>query len=97
VLSAGIVARYESKQELDAPVTMTQSFAHSELVGLYCVSVLPEMRRRGIGRVLVCVALAAEQQRGARLAVLAPSPEGRPLYTQLGFQLLPSTRVLYAI
>jgi hypothetical protein len=33
----------------------------------------------------------------AELAVLAPSPEGQPLYARLGFQLLPSPAVLYAL
>jgi ribosomal protein S18 acetylase RimI-like enzyme len=79
------------------PVAVAQTFLHAEVAGLYCVSVFPEQRRRGIGRALVCAALAAEQQRGARLAVLAPSPEGQALYNRLGFQLLPSPAVLYAL
>jgi hypothetical protein len=29
--------------------------------------------------------------------VLAPSPEGQALYNRLGFQLLPSPAVLYAL
>jgi ribosomal protein S18 acetylase RimI-like enzyme len=54
---------------------------------LTSLAVLPEARRRGIGRSLALARLGAGRLRGCTSAVLAPTPEGRLLYETLGFHI----------
>jgi GNAT superfamily N-acetyltransferase len=52
------------------------------------LAVLPEHRRRGIGRALLARALALE----VTYVVLGPTPESIPFYRRLGFELRPALR-----
>ena len=51
------------------------------------VYVAPDLRRHGIGRELMRVALAAAESAGVVRLMLGASAQGRPLYEQLGFVL----------
>ena len=63
-------------------------FAYIGLVG-----VLPELQRRGIGRVLMEHLLAWLSDQQCPIALLEASQAGAPLYTRLGFQAEDSTIV----
>jgi GNAT superfamily N-acetyltransferase len=70
----------------DAAVGMASAFYGEDVVLLNAVGVLPEARRRGIGRALALRRLDDARDRGCELAVLAPSPDGAKLYESLGFE-----------
>ena len=54
--------------------------------GIYCVSTLPEFRRRGIGALLTTLPLLDARAEGYRMATLQSSSMGYPIYTKLGFR-----------
>ncbi len=64
--------------------TATVIAAH-DVAGIFLVHVADTHRRRGIGAALTAAALRAGQDRGTRLAALAASPAGEPLYRRFGF------------
>jgi len=53
-----------------------------DAVGVFGVTVVASARRRGYGTALTCVAMLPES---GLPCVLAPSPEGVPVYSKLGF------------
>lgn len=57
-----------------------------EILGIYNVATLPEVRRRGLGLAATLAILRDGAARGARLAVLESTPEGLPLYRRLAFR-----------
>lgn len=67
----------------EEPVGAAMSYRTDEAVGLFGVTTIVSARRRGYGRALTHAALLAET---GLPAVLAPSPEGEPLYSGLGFE-----------
>lgn len=79
------------------PVGVSQLFLGRQAAGLYCVAVLPAFQRRGIGSALTLRPLRYAQTRGYTIAVLGPSPQGQPMYQRLGFELLASPFVGYAL
>ncbi|TQS23333.1 GNAT family N-acetyltransferase [Microbispora hainanensis] len=56
-----------------------------DVAGIFLVHVADTHRRRGIGTALTAAALRVGRDRGARLAALAASPAGEPLYRRFGF------------
>jgi ribosomal protein S18 acetylase RimI-like enzyme len=55
---------------------------------VYNVATDPAYRRRGYSRACMDALLRWYDQRGLRVVFLHASPDGRPLYTSLGFALL---------
>jgi ribosomal protein S18 acetylase RimI-like enzyme len=78
-------------------VGVSQLFLGARSAGLYCVSVLPSFRQRGIGTALTLTALRIAQREGYTVGVLGPSPEGQSLYQRLGFELFPSPFLGYTL
>jgi hypothetical protein len=64
-----------------------------ELASLGVVIVRPEARRRGLGRHAV---LRSLDQAGARPVILVATPDGEPIYKQLGFMTVESVNNLIA-
>lgn len=56
------------------------------VAGVYNVATVPSARRRGIGRAITHRALEEGRRAGYRYAVLQASPEGAPLYREMGFR-----------
>ncbi|MCG6493294.1 GNAT family N-acetyltransferase [Kitasatospora sp. A2-31] len=52
------------------------------------IETAPEHRRRGLGSLVIRTLVAAAYEQGARTGVLAGTPDGRALYTALGWQVL---------
>jgi predicted GNAT family acetyltransferase len=65
------------------PVGAAMSYRTDEAVGIFGVTTIPTARRRGYGGALTSVALLTDT---GLPAVLAPSPEGEPVYARLGFE-----------
>jgi GNAT superfamily N-acetyltransferase len=63
------------------------AFFMETTVLLTSVAVVPDARRRGIGRALAVARLREARERGCTTALLAPSPDGAKLYASLGFAL----------
>lgn len=61
------------------------SHVHGTDVGIFAVGVVPERRRRGLGRALTQHVLGAARASGVRTASLQSTPEGEALYAGLGF------------
>jgi GNAT superfamily N-acetyltransferase len=70
-------------------VGMASAFYGKEIVLLTAVGVLDDEQRRGIGRAFALTRLREARDRGCKLAVLAPSPDGAKLYQALGFETHP--------
>ena len=68
-----------------APVGTTARIIHRDVPGIYCVSTLPEFRRRGIGATLTLLPLLDSRREGYRIGTLQASTLGLPIYTRLGF------------
>ena len=56
--------------------------------GIYDMGVVPDRRRRGIGRALTIAACGLGRELGCAYAVLNATGEGEPLYRAVGFQSL---------
>ncbi len=56
-----------------------------EVAGIYCVTTLPEARRRGIGRHITAAALETARAQGCTRAIVQSTEMGRGLYRRLGF------------
>lgn len=76
-------------------VAVSQVFLGHETAGLYCVTTLPELRRKGIGRAVVLAALTDAKAAGYRWAVLGPTQDSVQLYEQLGFKMYKSDAAEY--
>ena len=72
------------------PVGMATGFAGPALEVVQ-VGVVPDHRRRGVGRSLVEALELAGRERGLTEVVAAPSPEGARLFAALGFEEAPVT------
>ena len=69
----------------DRVVGTTVVIAAHDVAGIFLVHVADTHRRHGIATALTAAALRVGQDRGMRLAALAASPAGEPLYRRFGF------------
>lgn len=70
----------------DRPVAASSLFLGENAAGIYCVTVLPEVRRQGIGSRITLAPLRDARAQGYRIAVLHSSDMGFGMYRKLGFQ-----------
>jgi ribosomal protein S18 acetylase RimI-like enzyme len=73
----------------DTPVghaTLSLGTGTLGVAGIYDVGVLPDERRRGIGRALTAAVCALARERGCAYATLNATYEGELLYRALGFR-----------
>lgn len=54
--------------------------------GLWCMATEPQLQRQGIGKRLLSFAMANEATLGAEQLLLLATPDGLPLYQQVGFK-----------
>lgn len=73
----------------DRPVGMASSFVDGDVLDLCNLAVLPDWRRRGIGRALTRHRGVDAAGRGATTVVAALSPEGWALHETLGLRTVP--------
>jgi hypothetical protein len=64
------------------PVGAAMGYRTDDAIGVFGVTVVASARRRGYGTALTCAAMLPES---GLPSVLAPSPEGAPLYAKLGY------------
>jgi predicted GNAT family acetyltransferase len=66
------------------------SYRTDEAVGIFGVTTIPSMRRRGYGTALTRAAMLPES---GLPSILAPSPEGEQVYRRLGFAHVGELRI----
>jgi GNAT superfamily N-acetyltransferase len=69
-----------------APVGTAAAQIGAGVVGLYCVGVVPEARRQGIGAAVTLAALREARRQGYHFGVLGASEMGEGVYQRLGFK-----------
>ena len=67
-------------------VATSSIFLGTEVVGLYSVGTLPEIRRQGIGSIMSIEPLSVARALGYNISVLQASPAGYNVYRQIGFR-----------
>jgi ribosomal protein S18 acetylase RimI-like enzyme len=67
------------------PVATCSLFLGAGVAGIYDVSTLPELRKRGLGRLVTLAAMHEARARGYRMAILHSSALGAAMYRGLGF------------
>ncbi len=72
------------------PVGAAMSYRTDDAVGIFGVTTIASMRRRGYGRALTHAAMLLDS---GLPSVLAPSPEGEGLYRRLGFEHVGELRI----
>ena len=72
------------------PVGAAMSYRTDEAVGIFGVTTIASMRRRGYGTALTRAAMLAET---GLPSILAPSPEGEGVYRRLGFERVGELRI----
>jgi len=77
------------------PVAKVGLYLMSKSAGIYGVATRPEMRRRGLGGILILTALKTARALGKNLAILHSTPMAEGLYRSLGFEAIADFR-LYA-
>lgn len=74
------------------PVATTAVFVQDGVAGIYDVATLPHRRGQGLGEAMTWHAVREGAARGAGVAVLQPSPMGRPVYERMGFGVVAQWR-----
>ena len=69
----------------DRPVATSGLVPTDEVAGVYNVTTVPALRRRGFGAAMTGRALLDARARGYRVAVLGTSSMGRGIYERMGF------------
>ncbi|MCG2614221.1 GNAT family N-acetyltransferase [Terrimonas sp. NA20] len=64
------------------------SEAPANVVGLYNMGVIPQQRKKGIGKALLHTAALVAQKKGIPYVTLNANHIGRPLYQKVGFKLI---------
>lgn len=72
------------------PVGAAMSYRTDEAVGIFGVTTIASMRRRGYGTALTRAAMLVET---GLPSILAPSPEGEGVYRRLGFEPVGELRI----
>ncbi len=89
-LAAAALREPESRRVLLAwsggrPVATVATRRSDDVVGVYGLCVLPEMRHAGLGRALLAAALRRSEYDGANWAVTIARVEDEPFYVDFGF------------
>jgi ribosomal protein S18 acetylase RimI-like enzyme len=72
------------------PIGAAMSYRTDDAVGIFGVTTIPSMRRRGYGTALTRAAMLAQS---GLPSILAPSPEGEQVYRRLGFEHVGELRI----
>jgi ribosomal protein S18 acetylase RimI-like enzyme len=72
------------------PVGAAMSYRTDEAVGIFGVTTIASVRRRGYGTALTRAAMLVDS---GLPAILAPSPEGEGVYRRLGFEHVGELRI----
>ena len=68
------------------PAATCSLFLGAGVAGIYDVSTLPGLRKRGLGRLITLAAMREARARGYRMAILHSSTLGAGIYRALGFR-----------
>jgi GNAT superfamily N-acetyltransferase len=71
------------------------SFRTRETIGLYMITLMPELRGKGYGYQLTLQPMLAALEQGCRHGVLYATPERRRVYEMLGFREVSQARIYF--
>lgn len=80
----------------DGPVATSFGVLVGDLVGVYNISVSPEHRRQGYGRLATAAVLRDAYAAEAHTAFLGSSEMGIPLYEEMGFRIMENWTIFHA-
>ena len=83
----GEKVRFYSGVHNDQVVATSMTFLSSGVAGIYFVSVIPELRNRGMGREMMLRCIYDAQELGYNYCILQATGLGEHLYRSLGFEL----------
>jgi ribosomal protein S18 acetylase RimI-like enzyme len=72
----------------EAAVASSQLVVHGNVAGLYYIATVEAARRRGYADAMTQAAMLEGRARGCDLACLQASPDGRPVYERIGFEVI---------
>jgi ribosomal protein S18 acetylase RimI-like enzyme len=81
--------------ESGKPISLSSSFCDEEIVSIFDVIVLPEMRGKGLGKAMTLRAMSDAQKRGFNKCILTATNDAKYLYQKLGFKDLKTMKVYH--
>lgn len=70
----------------DLPVSTSLDIIRDGIVEAYCISTVPEYRRKGLAKYVTAEPLRIAFEEGYKTAILQASLQGAPIYLHLGFE-----------
>lgn len=75
------------------PTSLSSSFCDQGVASVFDVIVLPEMRGKGLGKIMTLRAMQSAQEKGFNKCVLTATNDAKHLYRKLGFKDLKTMKV----
>lgn len=93
LLSKGSSLTFFVGYEQKKPISLSSLFCDQEIASIFDVIVLPEMRGKGLGKVMTLKAMLSAQEKGFNKCVLTATNDAKYLYQKLGFEDLKTMKV----
>lgn len=81
----------------EKPISLSSCYCHEGLASIFDVIVLPEMRGKGLGKLMTQEAMHESLKRGFETCVLTATNDAKYLYQKLGFVDVKTMRVYHEV
>ena len=93
LLSASAQLNFFVGYENGKPVSLVSVYFDDELASIFDVIVLPQMRGKGVGKLMTVKAMAEAKRKGFATCVLTATNDAKYLYEKLGFATVKTMKV----